>query len=266
MRRTDNLRASSGGFALEPDLVAAIAFPRPRLSRQGWLALASSLIFAHSHVVGDMSADDMAMREIATPLAAATEHEHTSDDRTGVGPSGSHDPAFDAFFTRLEQPLYGFLRRLVPSDEVAVELAQEAFFRAWKHFAELRTYDRPDAWLYRVATNLALSYLRRRRPVNFTQLFARAAETDGADALEETVPFADPQDLEGRFVERDAIEYILRKMPERQRAALLLRAVQGFSCEEIATTLGITLTNARQTLSRARERFRTLYEAAQREG
>ncbi|MGZ3600761.1 MAG: RNA polymerase sigma factor, partial [Ktedonobacterales bacterium] len=148
----------------------------------------------------------------------------------------------------------------------AMELAQEAFFRAWKRFAEVRTYDRPDAWLYRVATNLAISYLRRRRPLSFSHLLARTNEGEGLDAQEEMLPFADPHDLEGRVVERDAIEHVLQRLSERQRAALLLRTVQGFSCEEIATTLGITVTNARQTLSRARERFRTLYEAAQREG
>ncbi len=170
---------------------------------------------------------------------------------------------FDAFFIRFEQPLYGYLRRLVPNDEIAVELAQEVFFRAWRHFAELRAYDRPDAWLYRVATNLAITHLRRRQSVSFTHLLSRSNEADGADTLEDTPPFADSLDIEGRFVEREAIEHVLQRLPERQRAALLLRAVQGFSCEEIATALGITVTNARQTLSRARDRFRTLYQEAQ---
>ncbi len=266
MRRTVNLRASCGGYALPLDLAAATAFSRPRLSWRGWRALAGSLIFARAYAVDELSADGMAMREIDTPFAARTEYEPARAERSDGTAPGSNDPAFDAFFTRLEQPLYGYLRRLVPSDEVAVDLAQEAFFRAWKHFAEVRAYDRPDAWLYRVATNLAISYLRRRRSVSFTQLFARTTEMEGAEAVEETLTFADPHDIEGSCVERDAIEYALRQMPERQRVALLLRAVQGLSCEEIAAALGITVTNTRQILSRARERFRTLYEAAQREG
>lgn len=265
MRRMDNLRASSGGAALQLNEVTALAFPRPRLPWQGWLALTRSLTLMRARAVGGESADDVALREIVAPLPALAEREHTSDVRPGAGQPGPRDPEFDAFFTRLEQPLYGYLRRLVPNDEVAVELAQEAFFRAWKHFAEVRTYDRPDAWLYRVATNLAISYLRRRRSVNFTQLFARATETEGVDAGEEALAFADPHDIEGSFVERDVIAHALQQLPERQRAALLLRAVQGLSCEEIATALGITVTNTRQILSRARERFRTLYEAAQRE-
>lgn len=268
VRRMDSLLATSGGSALWLDLGLAGMLPRPQGLRQRWLTLAGRLIFPRTHAVDELCADHMALRDIATPFPAPSTLTHTHAERAGEGaPSpGSRDPEFDAFFTRLEQPLYGYLRRLVPNDEVAMDLAQEAFFRAWKRFDEVRMYDRPDAWLYRVATNLAISYLRRRRPLSFSHLFARTHEVEGADALEETLPFADPHDLEGRVLERDAIEHVLRRMPERQRAALLLRTVQGYSCEEIATTLGITVTNARQTLSRARERFRSLYEAAQHGG
>ncbi|HEX8983515.1 MAG TPA: RNA polymerase sigma factor, partial [Ktedonobacterales bacterium] len=60
---------------------------------------------------------------------------------------------FDEFYTRHEQALYGYLRRLTASHEVAVELAQESFVRAWRHFDRIADYDRPEAWLFRVATN-----------------------------------------------------------------------------------------------------------------
>ena len=169
---------------------------------------------------------------------------------------------FDAFFRRHEQPLYGYLRRLLPTDEVAAEIAQEAFFRAWGHFETVRAYERPEAWLYRVATNLAISHLRRRQPLSFSHVFAwSGAGTEGDEPADDEV-LSDPLDLEGQTVERDAIARALRGLPERQRAALLLRAVQGFSCEEVAETLGVTVPNARQILSRGRERFRRLYDAS----
>lgn len=170
---------------------------------------------------------------------------------------------FDAFFTRHERPLYGYLRRLLPSDEVAVEIAQETFFRAWSHFETVRVYERPEAWLYRVATNLAISHLRRRQPLSFSHVFARTdAEAVGGEPVDDEV-LADPLDVEAQTVERDAIQRALRGLPERQRAALLLRAVQGFTSEEVAEALGVTVPNARQILSRGRERFRRLYDAAQ---
>ncbi len=173
---------------------------------------------------------------------------------------------FDAFFQRYEQPLYGYLRRMLPSDEVAVELAQETFFRAWRHFDELSGYERPEAWLYRVATNLAISHLRRKRAFCFSQVFKRGAEGDMTELVGEHELLADGLDVERQTAERDLIARVLRRLPERQRAALLLRAVYGHSCAEVAWALGISLPNARQTLSRGRERFRRLYEAEQREG
>jgi RNA polymerase sigma-70 factor (ECF subfamily) len=180
---------------------------------------------------------------------------------------GDHASAsdFDAFFTRYERSLYAYLLRLLQNEEVAVEIAQEAFFRAWSHFAEVQHYERPQAWLYRVATNLAISALRRRQPVPLSQFFDRRHMREDYDEPLETLDTVcvDALDLEGQTIERDTIARILRQLSERERAALLLRAVHGFSHEEVAETLGISLSNARQILARARQHFRRLYDAEQ---
>lgn len=173
---------------------------------------------------------------------------------------------FDAFYARHEQPLYGYLRRLAPTHEIAVELAQETFVRAWRHFDALQAYDRPEAWLYRVATNLTISHLRRKRPLSFSALLAhKNAEGTTPDGPTGADLIASPLDIEGQIVERDAIDRALRALPERSRAALLLAAIQGFTSDEIAEALSVTPNNARQILSRARERFRHLYEQGRRE-
>lgn len=199
---------------------------------------------------------DRAQPQAAGSGATASGNPHNrSAPAPGLG-------AFDQFYTCHEQPLYGYLRRLLPSREIAVEIAQETFFRAWRHFDVLSSYERPEAWLYRVATNLAISHLRRRRLLSFSPLSApsradAAGQTSGADLI------ASPLDMEGQAVERDTIAGALRRLPARQRAALLL-AVQGLTTDEIATALGASPDNARKILSRARERFRSLYDEAQR--
>ncbi len=197
-----------------------------------------------------------------SPEARAGGHATDGDTRAAGQPL---DDAFDTFYARHEQPLYGYLRRLSPTHEVAVELAQETFFRAWRHFDALEAYDRPEAWLYRVATNLAISHLRRKRPLSFSALSSRANPSDvSADAFTGADLIASPLDIEGQTAERDAIDRALRALPERSRAALLLAAIQGFTSEEIGEALGVTPNNARQILSRARERFRRLYEQGRR--
>lgn len=183
----------------------------------------------------------------------------------GTGPHAD----FDAFFTHHEYPLYAYVRRLLPSDDIAVEIAQEAFFRAWSHFEEIRLYERPEAWLYRVATNLVISALRRRQSVQFSALPARSRMVDEwtvADTdPERGALFTDPMNLEQRTVERDAIAHALLRLDQRERAALMLRAIQGFSHDEIAEVLGISVGNARQILARGRRHFRAIYDA-DREG
>jgi RNA polymerase sigma-70 factor (ECF subfamily) len=174
-------------------------------------------------------------------------------------------PEFDAFVVRNEQALYLYLRRVLSSDEGARDIAQEAFIRAWTHFESIRTYDRPDAWLFRIATNLALSSLRRREPRSSTQPLRHS---DVRTSLEMETPdllLRDPDDLELRAVERDVIDRALRALPERQRTALLLRAVQGLTVGEIAQALDVSSANVYQLLSRGVKRFRALYEAAQHE-
>jgi len=232
------------------------------LARFGWLerrvALASARREPQPHVA------------YATPQA---QRSNVSEPREGWaatlrgeqdgGSSGASARAitFDQFYARHEQPLYGYLRRLLPSHELAVELAQEAFFRAWRHFDTLSGYERPEAWLYRVATNLAISQLRRKAPLSFSALLARM-RADAAEPAELTPGdlLRSPLDLEERTAERDQIDRILRALPERHRAALLLAAVQGFTSDEIAEALAVTPDNARQMLSRARAQFRRLYD------
>jgi RNA polymerase sigma-70 factor (ECF subfamily) len=170
---------------------------------------------------------------------------------------------FDAFFTRHERALFGYLRRLLPSDEVAVEIAQETFFRAWIHFAKIQHYDRPHAWLYRVATNLALGVLRRRQPAPISQLVNHQQTGGEFDESQDDVDnlLTDTMDIEEQIAQRDAITRALRQLGERERAALLLRAIQGFTHDEVAEALGVSAVNARTIAARARLHFRQRYDA-----
>lgn len=182
-----------------------------------------------------------------------------------VRPGAPDLSAFDAFYTQHEQALYGYLRRLTMSHEVAIDVAQESFVRAWRHFDRIAAYDRPEAWLFRVATNLAMSHLRRQRPLSLSSLLTPQRQDDrqrdrsmSADTLTAS------HDVERQTIDRDTIGGVLRALPERQRAALLLAAEQGFTTDQIAEALHVSPANARQILSRARIQFRRLYDEAQR--
>jgi RNA polymerase sigma-70 factor, ECF subfamily len=155
--------------------------------------------------------------------------------------------AFEAFFRQHERQIFRYLVRMTGEEQTAHDLTQETFLRAWLHFAKISRYDSPAAWLFRVATNLALSHRRRRAtPAGSPELLGdddRPGRSDPARQL----------------VERSHIQQTLLELSANQRSALVLREVYGLSCDEIAGVLGISRDAAKVTLFRARERFRTRY-------
>lgn len=154
---------------------------------------------------------------------------------------------FEIFFREHERAVYGCLWRLTGDPQAARDLTQETFLRAWRHFERVRGYEQPRAWLLRVATNLARTAYRheRGRPLSSDAL------TD-ADAPARSDPTH-------RLAERDLVERTLLELPPNQRAALTLREVYGYSCEEIGAMLGLSRDAAKMALFRGREAFRRRY-------
>jgi RNA polymerase sigma-70 factor (ECF subfamily) len=238
---------------------------KTRERRTSWIALlaahAGALFALHTRQQdGDAEESDP-----SAPSGQSTVPSAQGANRT-TAPSGGQDSAFDAFFIQYERPLYGYLRRMLPSHDAALDVAQEAFFRAWQRFDVIGGYDRPQAWLFRVATNLALDLIQRRQPTGLSQL---AGHHDDAvnekSAADDFLPvLMDPFDMERSLAERDLVNRLLGRLPARQRAAVLLWAAYGLTTTEIAEIFATTEVNVRQMLSRGRARFRELYEVAQR--
>jgi len=169
------------------------------------------------------------------------------------------DAAFDALFGRWAGPLLRYLERMVSDSATAEELVQEAFLRV--HGARDR-YE-PDArfstWLYRIATNLALNELRRPRRK------ARHESTDDGEGAPVDLRAEQP-DVDAVVDARragDALEAELDALPERQRMALWLTAVEGHSYAEVAETLDATEKSVKALVHRARS---TLAERMTRAG
>jgi RNA polymerase sigma-70 factor, ECF subfamily len=154
---------------------------------------------------------------------------------------------FESFFRTHEPAISGFLYRMVGDTQAAADLSQETFFRAWQRFAQIRGYERPQAWLFRVATNLALQHLRR-----------RSSPVGSAHTLDEQFEPSE-SDPGRRFALRDLVRETLLELPARPRALLVLREAYGFSAEEAASALGMSLTAAKVALWRARTQFRAIY-------
>jgi putative glutamine amidotransferase len=157
----------------------------------------------------------------------------------------------DTLIATHRRPIERHLRRRVGDPSLAEDLAQEVFLRAWLHAPDLPEL-RLRAWLYRVATNVAIDALRARSGR------VGGIASDGAllDALE-LATAAETEDHD----ERLAIEAALAQLPARERALVTLQFA-GYGPTDAARLLQTTPEAARKRLTRARERFRCAYAAS----
>ena len=142
---------------------------------------------------------------------------------------------------RYERPLYTYLVTLLRDEDVAMDCVQDTFIRAYEHLKKGREVTRN--WLYTVARNRAMDEFRRRR-------FVRPE----LEVLER-VPIGDTPIENSIDVQR-----ALERLSPQDREVLYLYEIAGFKTAEIGAMLGVRGAAIRQRLSRARERFRQLYE------
>lgn len=154
--------------------------------------------------------------------------------------------AFDRLFERWSAPLLRYLERLLRDAASAEELVQEVFLRVHRARDRYRPDARFSTWLYRIGTNLALNELRRPR----LRAVHESADDPERPELAGAVP--DPDEVVDARRRGLAVERELRALPERQRAALLLSAVEGLSYAEVAGALEVSEQAVKALVHRAR--------------
>ena len=151
----------------------------------------------------------------------------------------------EILFTRHHAEIFAYLARMVREPEMAADLAQDTFVKAYRAYDTLEDPARARAWLYQIAHRVALDEFRRRRIVRFIPW---TGESRGA------APSAEHIALESRF--SGEMQRALSRMPERQRSALLLAELHDLTGLELAAALGVSHVAARAILTRARESLR----------
>ena len=141
--------------------------------------------------------------------------------------------------------LVGYLTVLTGSAEDAEEVAQDTFAQALRHWTTVREYDNPTAWLYRVATRLAISRGRRSAVARRGLGRLRAVRHDHVEH-----PVDDRVDLAAA----------LAALPVEQRAVLLLHHVHDLPVKEVARQLGVAEGTVKSRLARARAALHPLLE------
>ena len=158
------------------------------------------------------------------------------------------DGDFEAFYTATYQRLVGQLLVVTGSLQDAEDVVQEALVRACGRWWQVRDYQVPEAWVRRVALNLAVSGLRRAR--RRAKLLVRLGPAAEVPALS---------------VEAVALTRTLRELPLRGRQVLVLHHAVGLPVQEIARELGVPVGTVTARLSRARATLARLLAAEEEE-
>jgi RNA polymerase sigma-70 factor (ECF subfamily) len=148
-------------------------------------------------------------------------------------------------FRQYEKPICSYLERLTGDPARAQELAQETFMRAYQALSRGERWDNPRAWLYRVASRLAIDDYRRRRLLEWLPLRSADGRSGGS--------------FEGATAERLAVETALATLPLKYRVPLLLYVQEEWTVAEVAEALELSVSAVKMRLSRAREMFRRAY-------
>lgn len=165
----------------------------------------------------------------------------------------------DAFAQLLELhkgKIYGLTLRLTGSAEDAMDLTQETFFNAWRGLPRFHGQSKFSTWLYRLATNAAIDFLRREKRRGAVATVSLYAEEEPQRALD--IPdhrFTPQTELERKELQ-EAIQRGLGRLSDEHRQALVLREVNGLSYAEIAQVLGVEEGTVKSRISRARMALR----------
>ena len=151
----------------------------------------------------------------------------------------------ETLFARHHGEIYAFLLRMVRDTELAADLTQDAFIRAFRACGTLDDPTKARAWLYQIAHRIALDEIRRRRIIRFVPW---SGEARGS------APSPERLAMDARL--SGELERALARIPERQRAALLLAELHDLTGLELAAALGTSHVAARALLTRARESLR----------
>lgn len=179
--------------------------------------------------------------------------------------SGDYN-AFETLVEKYQGRIYRHLRKMVNDTTHAEDLLQETFLNAYRGLSGFEGGSTFSTWLFRIATNTALMYLRKNRPetVEYDDAIRDGSDNPLAPASQQflSTPLEILLSLEGQR----ELERAIDKLPVDYRTVLVLRDVEGFSLEEVSRIVDSSIAAVKSRLHRARNSVRVALNSYFAEG
>lgn len=166
--------------------------------------------------------------------------------------------AFEELVSRYRGKVYGLVYGMARNDQDAQDLCQETFIRAWQSLARFRGQSSFYTWLYRIATNLTIDMVRRKKRAPFVEFDGRSQSDSDEPRMPEAVTTNRPSDDAQRTDIRVAIDAAMEKLTPEHRAVVLLKDFEGLEYKEIAKIVGCSPGTVMSRLFYARRHLQRL--------
>ena len=173
--------------------------------------------------------------------------------------------AFRELVRRYERPVFSLVFRMVRDREAAEDLAQDSFVKVLNHIDRYRPEFKFSSWIFKIANNVAIDYLRKRQ-LDTVSMDGSPHAATAAEVEASSFELADRQEtaldeLEAREL-GTAIERAIARLRPEYRSCIMLRHIEGRSYEEIAATLDLPLGTVKTYIHRARNELRAALQDA----
>ena len=169
---------------------------------------------------------------------------------------GGDANAFEELVLKYEKTVYNLALRMVGDRDDAFDMTQEAFIKAYGSLSSFRGDSKFSVWIYRIATNVCLDFLRsksRKQQVSLT-----VSDDDDEDAqLDIPDPSSAPEQQLMQKMSMQSVEEGLKTLPDKQRQILVMRELGGMSYAEIGKALSLEEGTVKSRIFRARKRLCT---------
>lgn len=174
------------------------------------------------------------------------------------GTLAGDEDAFAELVARYRNQITSYIYRMVNDYDTAVDLSQETFLRVYRAAARYQTTHAFSTYIYRIATNVAISELRKRKRRRLVSLTGLLTSPDGEELMDfqpaDDKPLQDIALIDAE--KRAVIKRAISTLPDRYRAPLVLRDVEGKSYDEIAAILQTSEGTVKSRINRARNFLR----------